>query len=116
MQSYYIFDSPSSSFFTHDNKTNPLKVALYPICKAYSVRCYFNNTNGLWRDSECNSQNNIIHQHYEFEDPERYNYVYEFNALNLPIKRTTLTYQFSTLESTAVTARYYYQGDIIPNN
>jgi len=116
LSGYYVLGSPSSSYFSHDTKNNPLKAALYPLNKAYSVRCSFNHTSGLWKYSECNSQNNVINEHYESEDPERYNYIYEYNALNLPVKQTTQSYYFSQLESTKVTAKYYYQGDAIPNN
>ena len=66
------------------------------------------------------SQNNLI-ESGEFCSnsngcgPESNNYTYEFNGLNLPSQSTSQYYYVGSPEGTPyVNAKYYYQGDVIP--
>lgn len=105
--SSYPYDSCSA--ITHDGNTNPLRNATLSICRAFSFVPYF-----YWANSQYNSANNVLSSRYCTEDPESDVYHYTYNANNLPQQQTNDSYYFSTLETTSVSAKYYYQGDVLP--
>jgi hypothetical protein len=104
---------PSGPSYSYDNKTNPLKFALSPICRALSVARGLNYY-GRFATGENNSSNNVIFNGYGEGDPESEEFIVEYNANNLPFRTTRKSYYFQTLESTRIFALYYYQGDPIP--
>jgi len=107
IESYFPDDS--CHFFTYDNKSNPLRNATLPICRAFSFVPYSSWINGL-----NNSANNVLSHHYCAEDPESSVYNYTYNSNNLPVSQTHDSYYLGVCENTIISAKYYYQGDIIP--
>ena len=113
MTSVSGYTDPSGPSYLHDNKINPLKPALTPICRALSVArslSYYER----FATGENNSTNNVIFNGYGQGDPESEEFIIEYNANNLPFRTTRKSYYFQTLESTRTFALYYYQGDPIP--
>ena len=101
--------------FWHDDKINPLKQAVYPICKAFSIRIYPPLQTGIsepWRKSEYNSQNNVTRAASGQYD--RTEYEYDFNAHDLPTIKRYNSYFQDNLENSGIATLYYYQGDPIP--
>lgn len=97
-------------FFTYDKKTNPLRDATLPICKAFG---FVSNSEG-WINGHYNSVNNVLTEHYCSEDPESNTYNYTYNSHNLPNTRTSNYYFRGVFENSKLSAIYYYQGDVIP--
>ncbi len=61
------------------------------------------------------SNNNLVYIHWDDGvGPERDKYIYEFNGLELPVTTVREIYYFDILEDSYVSAKYYYQGDEIP--
>ena len=104
---YFLNDSCHSS--TYDNFSNPLRNATLAICRAFSFI-----ENSQWVDGLYNSVNNPLSQNYCSEDPESETYSYTFNANNLPVTQTRNDYYFGVFENTFTSAKYYYQGDVLP--
>lgn len=94
---------------TYDNKTNPLRQATLAICRAFSFV-----SESRWPFDYCISANNVLTHAYCPEDPESEVYHYTYNANNLPVEQTHDSYYFGTLEDTTVSAKYYYQGEVLP--
>lgn len=94
---------------TYDNKTNPLKNATLAIGRAFSFI-----SNSRWSTDYCISANNVLTHNYCSEDPESEVYHYSYNANNLPSEQTHDSYYFGTLEGTTISAKFYYQGDVLP--
>lgn len=107
------YDNPSRAYYQHDNKVNPFKTALLPICKIAPLTKTFGISN-YWLNANFNSQNNVTLESYEIEDPESFQFEYVYNSNNLPISQTRKSYYFNTLETTTLDILYYYQGDPIP--
>jgi hypothetical protein len=103
------FPGESCVYYTYDSYSNPLRNATLSICRAYSFI-----VNSRWIDGQFNSINNPISQNYCSEDPESEVYHYNYNVSNLPIEQTHDYYYLGTLENTIVSAKYYYQGDVLP--
>lgn len=61
------------------------------------------------------SANKITHGEYEPEDPESWAYLYRLNSFNLPIDMTVQWFYVGQYEGERLAARYYYQGDDIPD-
>ena len=104
---------PSGPSYQYDNKINPLKAALLPLCRAMTVvrgMSYYER----FATGENTSANNVIFNGYGDGDPESEEYIIEYNSNELPVKTTRKSYYFQTLELTQVSALYYYQGDVIP--
>ena len=103
--------SPNDSchFFTYDNEINPLKEALLPICRAFSFV-----ENSRWIDGLYFSNNNPLSQNYCSEDPESEIYSYIYNSNNLPLTQTKDNYYLGVYENSIISAKYYYQGDVLP--
>jgi hypothetical protein len=95
--------------FTYDSKTNPLRSATLAISRAFSFV-----PNSRWVNGLVNSANNPLSQRYCSEDPESEVFHYTYNSNNLPKEQTLDSYYFGTLERTMVSAKYYYQGDVLP--
>lgn len=102
------FGGPNS-FYTHNDKINPLRSATISIMRAKS-----------WCDSKflatsLSSVNNIAGMHYFSEDPESYLYHYDYNSYDLPTQQYCDHYYSGVYENTNVTVKYYYyQGDVLP--
>jgi len=103
------FPGESCVYYTYDSYSNPLRNATLSICRAYSFIA-----NSRWVDGQFNSIKNPITQEYCTEDPESEVYHYDYNVNNLPIEQTHDYYYLGTLENTIVSAKYYYQGDVLP--
>jgi hypothetical protein len=97
--------------YKYDNKVNPFKQALLPICKAMGITS-FENAYGKWAIGEYNSLNNVIFNDFDYFNKS--GYIYEYNSNNLPITRTSKIYNAGVLEQSILNVRYYYQGDVIP--
>lgn len=103
--------SPSDSCvsFSYDNKTNPLRNGTLAICRAFSFIA-----GSSWIDGQYNSVNNPVSQNYCSEDPESSRFQYNYNSNDLPVNQTRDDYYFGVYENTTLTAKYYYQGDVLP--
>jgi hypothetical protein len=112
---HWEYDSPSATHYLHDTHVNPFRAALLPVSRVMGL-LFFGNSHLKWMQGEHNSQNNIVKTYYESEDPESDRFEYVYNALDLPVTQTRKSYYFSTLENTTLNIKYYYQGEIIPNN
>lgn len=99
----------SCNSFTYDNEINPLRNAILPICRAFSFI-----ENSSWVDGLYSSFNNPLSQNYCSEDPESKVYHYTYNADNLPLTQTRDDYYLGVYENTISSAKYYYQGDVLP--
>ena len=104
---------PTNATYSHDNKVNPLKAAMLPFGRAMAV--YGENAQSRMAWGEYNSTNNVVYNGYG-NDPagQTSSYVIEYNAHNLPKKTIAESYYVGVLESSKVSALYYYQGDVIP--
>ncbi|WP_284651457.1 hypothetical protein [Flavobacterium terrisoli] len=105
----YDFHGPfvdSWKTFTYDSHTNPIKHGVMAILKAKSIYDPWFFTDGT------SSSNNIIAK--TFDDVENATYAYEFNSNGLPVTQTQSFYNMNVLQNTYVTAKYYYQGDVLP--
>jgi len=111
---YVSSGGDSYSTHTFDDKINPFKQALLPICRALGLYG-FGDLNKKFANPNYNSINNLLSLSYDIGDPESSSYVYEFNTNQLPIKQTEYFYYLGVLEGTRVNILYYYQGDIILN-
>jgi hypothetical protein len=107
LMSYY--PNESCNYFTYDSQTNPLRNATLPICRAFSFI-----ENSRWVDGLYFSPNNPRSQEYCSEDPESEAYNYTYNTNNLPLIQTRDNYYLGVFENTITSAKYYYQGDVIP--
>lgn len=107
LMSYWPNDS--CNFFTYDSQTNPLRNAILPICRAFSFI-----ENSRWVDGLYFSPNNPLSHEYCSEDPESEVYNYTYNTDNLPLIQTRDNYYQGVYENTITSAKYYYQGDVIP--
>jgi hypothetical protein len=97
--------------YTHyefDNKINPLKNALLSIFRLKSLV----DTGFFY--SSLSSANNITAQAYYSIDPESHTYDYIYNSINLPQTQTRNDYSSGVFEGSLISAKYYYQGDVIP--
>lgn len=101
------------SNFSHDNKTNPLKAAFLPACKASGL-IYFGDVWKKLLHSEYNSANNVVSVGYSIEDPETAQITYTYNSLNLPVTAIMEDFYHGQSEGTRVYIKYYYQGEQIP--
>lgn len=99
--------------YTYDTHSNPLKAALLPICRAMCLT-NFRNAHNKWINGMYCSANNMTSNDYDLEGPEKSVYIYEFNSLSLPTQQTTESYYLGVLEDTRISAKYYYQGDVLP--
>ena len=99
----------SCNYLSYDDKANPLRNATLAICKAFA---FISNSN--WVDGQYNSTNNVLSHDYCSEDPESEVYHYTYNTNNLPIIQTRDDYYLGAYEATTTSAKYYYQGDVIP--
>jgi hypothetical protein len=107
------WNDPSGSSYSYDNHINPLKAAMLPLCRAMAV------TGGSWTErymrGEFNSANNVVFNGYESADPETDEFVIEYNSNGRPKNTIHNGYYFGVLEYTGLYAKYYYQGETIPN-
>ena len=92
---------PTEGNYQFDNKINPFKQPLLPICRAMSIT-NFNDQTTKWAVGEYNSVNNVTHDGYDNNGQEEVNYSYQYNTNNLPINQNSGY------------ILYYYQGNIIP--
>ncbi len=107
------WNDPTWLAYAYDDKPNPFKLALLPVCRAMAItseNCY-----GRFAYGTVSSVNNVIRNIYDSQDPENEVISYEYNSNNLPVKQTTMFYSSGNLEYTGVSILYYYQGDVIPN-
>ncbi|MBS1535767.1 MAG: hypothetical protein JST78_11870 [Bacteroidetes bacterium] len=102
---------PSNGLYSHDQKVNPLKAAMLPLLRALAANGYDSSTR--MADPMFHSANNVIYLDTQV-DQETEQYVFEFNAYDLPKKSTANSYYHGNFESSHVKALYYYQGDVIP--
>jgi len=103
---------PSGDSYVHDNKTNPLKAATLPVCRAMAVCSVIYPIR--FNSGEFCSANNVIGNGHGFEDPENIVYEITYNANNLPVATISKFYYLGTLESTRAFAQYHYQTDTLP--
>lgn len=103
------FPGESCNYLTYDNKTNPLKNATLAICRAFGFV-----SESRWPFDYSISANNVLTHKYCLEDPESEVYHYTYNSNNLPEEQTHDSYYLGVYESTMVSAKYYYQGDVLP--
>lgn len=104
--------NPSGDSYLHDDKTNPLKAAMLPACRAMAIGSATYPIN--FNSGEFCSANNVIGNGHGFEDPENIVYEITYNANNLPVATISKFYYLGTLESTRAFAQYYYQTDTLP--
>ena len=78
---------------------------------------FLNNTNfdHLVFNKNFLSMHNRTHIAGDSDGGETTDFIYEFNALNLPIQSTIQYYQFGILDNEFIYGKYYYQGDEIPD-
>jgi hypothetical protein len=95
--------------FTYDNNSNPIRNATLAICRAFSF-----TENSTWVNGQYNSTNNPISLNFCSVDPESHIYHYTYNSNNLPSTQTRDDYYLGVYENTIPSAKYYYQGDVIP--
>ena len=105
------YSDPSGPSYQYDEKVNPLKLAMLPICRAMSITS--GSYTSRFATGEYNSVNNVVLNGYGPEDPEKEEYVYEYNSNNIPRSIQQKFYYLNVLESTRLFALYYYQGDVI---
>lgn len=103
------FPGEQCNYLTYDNNTNPLRNGTLAICKAFS---FVNESR--WPFHYCISANNVLSHSYCSIDPESNTYHYTYNQNNLPVEQTHDYYYLGTLEDTVISAKYYYQGDVLP--
>lgn len=98
----------SERSYTYDNRTNPIKRGILSILKAKSIYDpqFFIDGNS--------STNNIATMNYANDDFENETYTYTYNSYNLPVTQTKSHFNGGVLQNTYVSAKYYYQGDILP--
>lgn len=104
------FHNGTFNGFLHDNKMNPLRNACMAVLKAIAVT----PINEAWLNSFAISSNNVVRKNYPSEYNIHEEYVYEFNANDLPVNVTLNFYEFNNLDFSVLKTLYYYQGDIIP--
>jgi len=109
----YIDNINGEGFYTYDNHNNPLKTALLPICEAMALT-NFRNAHKKWIDGMYCSTNTMTSNDYDAGSPEKDVYSYLFNSNNLPTQQTDEFYYLGVLEGTRISAKYYYQGDVLP--
>jgi hypothetical protein len=97
------------NYLTYDDKTNPLRNATLTICRAFSFV-----QESRWPSDYCISANNVLTHEYCSEDPESEVFHYTYNANDLPEEQVQDSFYLGTFESTRVSAKYYYQGDVLP--
>ena len=108
----YAHNGEGGTSYKYDNKINPLKQALLPICRAMGIS-NFGNATYKWAIGGYNSSNNVIFD--DFDDFDKYEFIYEYNSNNQPLTCTSKIYSSGVLLRTTLTTFYYYQGDVIPN-
>lgn len=104
-----IYPNDSCNSFTYDSNSNPLQNATLAICRAFS---YIENSR--WVNGQINSANNVLTHNLCPEDPESEVFQYTYNSNNLPITQTRDNYYQGVYENTISSAKYYYQGELIP--
>lgn len=109
-------DFDTEQHYEFDNKSNPLKQALLPICRAMALvdgmSIYGNDP---WINGMYSSNNNVSQLEYASEDPESAFFIYEYNGINLPVSQTQFPVYNSEPDGPAfVAVRFYYQGEIVP--
>jgi hypothetical protein len=102
------WNDPSGPSYNYDNKVNPLKAAMLPVCRAMSVSN--ESYSGRFISGTYCSANNVVLNGYGQSDPESEVYEITYNANNLPVSITMKNYYFETLEATRLFALYYYQN------
>jgi hypothetical protein len=109
-------DGEAEQNYEFDSKSNPLKQALLPICRAMALvdgkSIYGNDP---WIHGNYSSVNNISHIAFAAEDPESAFVIYDYNGINRPVIQTQYPVYNGEPDGPGVIAmRYYYQGDIVP--
>lgn len=100
--------------YEHFSSINPLYTdsnnlqILYVFLKTLNILNYSFNYKVIW------SQNNLLSSIPEIE-PSSKIWSYNFNDIELPINSTIQSYYAGTLEYERLFAKYYYQGDEIPD-
>ena len=102
------FNGGPNCSYTYTDTTNPLRDATMSVLRAKSLYDPHFLADGL------SSRNNKATLHYMAEDPESYVYRYELNSNNLPSQQFSDSYYQGIFENTSVSAKYYYQGDVLP--
>ena len=123
-------ESSTFNFYWHDGEN-------LTASNEYNRRTYDSNINPLHNDNsnikyvigflhsdyaygeiypEIISKNNIIYFEADIDGPEDTSYEYDFNNYSLPINRYSQQYYNSDTEGNQqyLSAKYYYQGDVIP--
>ncbi|RMA65878.1 putative periplasmic lipoprotein [Ulvibacter antarcticus] len=104
----------SSSNYEYDDLINPLFSSennlTYVLGFLSSSNSYQYNT--LYKTI---SKNKRVAQRYENEDPETAEFLYNYNSFNLPFEMIAQQYYVGQLEYEGLAAKYYYQGDVIPD-
>ena len=106
----YFPNYENCNYLTYDTKVNPLKIGTLAIARAFSfvASTSWTHAEGIF------STNNVLTHRYCLEDPESSVYNYTYNSNNLPIEQTHDSYYLGTFENTNISAKYYYQGDVLP--
>jgi len=103
----------SSAHLEFDTEVNPLNDTFTNLRYIHGFLL-----NGNWPHGHnylLMSANKIVHGEYEPEDPESWAYSYRLNSFNLPFEMTVQYFYVGQLEAERLAARYYYQGDDIPD-
>lgn len=98
---------------THDANTNPLYNNTSNIKYVIGFLHSDYSDGNIYPDII--SKNNVIHHDWDVDGPEETAYIYDFNNHNLPVNRYSQYYYTGNSEGGQyLSAKYYYQGDIIP--
>jgi hypothetical protein len=98
--------------YTYLETENPLKAAFLPACRSLAIVNFGSISNKLLL-AKYLSQHNL--STIPYDGPEYDVFQYQYNSLGLPTTQTRMRYYTGWLESTMISAAYYYQGDLIPN-
>jgi len=103
--------------YQFDTKTNPLRAAVFP---AFRAMCLINGDVAygqalyLVMANSHISTNNVTHEAHGVGSPESMEFTYDYNALNLPVIKTSHLYIGGEPADQYEFAHYYYQGDTLP--
>lgn len=94
--------------FTYNLRTNPIRSGVLSILRAKSLYDPYFFTDGH------SSANLMMTMNYATDDFESNTYTYDYNTNNLPVTQTQSHFNGGVLQNTYVTAKYYYEGDVLP--
>nr|WP_321243957.1 hypothetical protein [uncultured Psychroserpens sp.] len=101
---FEYFTSTNNPLYSDMNNLN----TLYTFIRRLDILDWRFEYNLLWSQ-------NILHTDITSDAPDVYTYEYNYNSLNLPIETTRYYSEGPTVYPDYISAKYYYQGDVIPD-